>query len=133
MVVGATARDLLLFHVFGIPITPATANVDFPIAVDSWERFRQLRTALNASGEFREEKLEHRLYHLRTVEEIPVDLIPFGGVAEGDVIHWPPARETAMTVAGFDDALRAAVNDTLIIPVAYLAGIAILKLLAWSD
>jgi predicted nucleotidyltransferase len=136
IVVGATARDLLLFHVFGIPITRATADVDFAIAVDSWERFRQFRTALIASGEFREGKLEHRLY-LRTAEEIPVDIIPFGGVAERDVIHWPPANETAMTVAGFDDALRSAVhvevNGTLIIPVASLAGIAILKLFAWSD
>jgi hypothetical protein len=31
-------------------------------------------------------------------EEIPVDLIPFGGVAEADVIHWPPERETVMAV-----------------------------------
>jgi predicted nucleotidyltransferase len=42
-----------------------------------------------------------------------------------------------MTVAGFDDAIRAAVhvevNDDLTIPVASLAGIAILKLFAWSD
>jgi predicted nucleotidyltransferase len=132
IVVGATARDLLLFHVFGIPITRATADVDFAIAVDSWEGFRQLRTALIASGDFREGKLEHRLY-LKTVEEIPVDIILFGGVAEGDVIHWPPTRDTAMTVAGFDDAIRAAVyvevNDNLTIPVASLAGIAILKLI----
>jgi predicted nucleotidyltransferase len=39
IVVGATARDLLLFHVFGIPVTRATVDVDFAIAVDSWERF----------------------------------------------------------------------------------------------
>jgi predicted nucleotidyltransferase len=136
MVVGATARDLLLFHVFGISITRATADVDFAIAVDSWERFHQLRAALLVGHEFKEGKLEHRLY-LRAVEEIPVDIIPFGGVAEDDVIHWPPERETAMTVAGFDDAIRAAVhvevNDNLTVPVVSLAGIAILKLFAWSD
>ncbi len=127
---------MLLFHVFDISITRATVDVDFAIAIDSWERFRQLRTALIASGEFREGKLEHRPY-LRSAEEIPVDIIPFGGVAEGDVIHWPPARETAMIVAGFNDAIRTAVhlevNDNLTIPVASLAGIAILKLFAWSD
>ena len=48
IVVGGTARDLRLFHVFGIPVTRATADVDFAIAVDSWERFRGLRTALLA-------------------------------------------------------------------------------------
>lgn len=42
-----------------------------------------------------------------------------------------------MTVTGFDDAIRAAVhvevNGNLTIPVVSLAGIAILKLFAWSD
>jgi predicted nucleotidyltransferase len=119
-----------------MPITRATADVDFAITVDSWESFHQLQTALLASGEFREGKLQHRLY-LRRAKEIPVDIIPFGGVAKEDVIHWPPKRETAMTVTGFDDAIRAAVhvetNGNLTIPVVSLAGIAILKLFAWSD
>jgi predicted nucleotidyltransferase len=46
IVVGATARDLLLFHVFGMPVTRATADVDFAVAMDSWDRFRELRAAL---------------------------------------------------------------------------------------
>jgi predicted nucleotidyltransferase len=43
ILVGATARDLLLFHVFGIPVTRATVDVDFAVAMDSWERFSELR------------------------------------------------------------------------------------------
>src|ERR1700740_3698314 len=62
IVVGATARDLLLFHVFGIPLTRATADIDFAVAVDSWERFRQLREALLATNDFREAKIERRIY-----------------------------------------------------------------------
>jgi predicted nucleotidyltransferase len=139
IVVGATARDLLLFHVFGIPVTRATADIDFAVAVDSWERFRQLREALLATSDFREAKIEHRIYLKASVaaSEIPVDFIPFGGVAEADVIHWPPERETAMTVAGFEDvnaaAIRIRATDDLILPVASLAGIAVLKLFAWFD
>lgn len=139
LLVGATARDLLLFHVFKIPVARATADVDFALAVDSWERFRQLRAALLASGDFREAKIEHRIYLKAPVatEEIPVDLIPFGGVAERGLIHWPPDRETVMTVAGFEDAHQAAVRvqitNELIIPVASLAGIAVLKIFAWFD
>ena len=97
IVVGATARDLLLFHVFGIPVTRATADVDFAVAMDSWERFRELRGALLTSGHFREGKMEHRVYLQApsVKDEIPVDLIPFGGVAEDDVIHWPPHLEQA--------------------------------------
>jgi predicted nucleotidyltransferase len=139
IVVGATARDLLLFHVFGIPVTRATADVDFAVAVDSWERFSGLRAALLASGHFREGKMEHRVYRKApsVKDEIPVDLIPSGGVAEADVIHWPPDRETVMAVVGFEDAIVAAVHvqvdPDLTIPVASLAGIAVLKLFAWHD
>src|SRR5438105_15569919 len=79
IVLGATARDLLLFHVFGIPISRATADVDFAIAVDSWERFHALRAALLRSGHFREGKVEHRIYlNTPSITELPVDLIPFG-------------------------------------------------------
>jgi predicted nucleotidyltransferase len=70
-------------------------------------------------------------------DEIPVDLIPFGGVAEADVIHWPAEKETVMAVVGFEDAIVAAVHvqvdANLTIPVASLAGIAVLKLFAWHD
>jgi predicted nucleotidyltransferase len=139
IVVGAVVRDLLLFHVFGISVTRATADVDFAVAMDSWERFRELRAALLTSGHFREGKMEHRVYlKAHSVkDEIPVDLIPFGGVAEAGVIHWPPNRETVMAVVGFEDAIAAAVHvqvdADLTIPVASLAGIAVLKLFAWHD
>src|ERR1700679_1412626 len=46
IVVGATARDLLLFHVFGIPVTRATADIDFGIAVTSGGRFVELGAPL---------------------------------------------------------------------------------------
>jgi predicted nucleotidyltransferase len=36
MLVGATARDLLLYHVFGHAVTRATCGLDFAILVDSW-------------------------------------------------------------------------------------------------
>jgi predicted nucleotidyltransferase len=106
--------------------------------VDSWERFHALRAALLRSGHFREGKVEHRIYlNTSSITELPVDLIPFGGVAKAGVIHWPPEKDTMMTVVGFEDALVAAiqvqVNAILTIPVASLAGIAVLKLFAWHD
>jgi predicted nucleotidyltransferase len=39
MLIGATARDLLLYHVFGHAVTRATYDLDFAILVDSWEQF----------------------------------------------------------------------------------------------
>jgi len=34
--IGANARDILLFHVFGIRTTRATHDVDFAIALETW-------------------------------------------------------------------------------------------------
>jgi predicted nucleotidyltransferase len=39
MLVGAAARDLLLYHVFGHTVTRATYDLDFAVLVDSWEQF----------------------------------------------------------------------------------------------
>jgi predicted nucleotidyltransferase len=135
VVVGATARDLLLFHVFGIPTIRATGDVDFAIAVESWDKFHRMRNALLATEEFAPAKVEHRLYFKET--DIPIDLIPFGGVAQGDTIAWPPTKDTVMTVAGFADAIAASihvqVSPALTVPVVSLAALAILKIFAWED
>jgi predicted nucleotidyltransferase len=135
VVVGATARDLLLFHVFGIPASRATRDVDFAIAVESWDKFNRMRNALLATEKFAPSKVEHRLLFKTT--NIPIDLIPFGGVAEDDTIAWPPAKDTLMTVAGFEDAMAASitvrVRPTLTVPVVSLAALAILKIFAWED
>lgn len=139
MVVGATARDLLLYHVYGIPATRATRDVDFAMAVASWDKFQRLRAALLATDEFVPSPVEHRLF-FRTAQGasgIPIDLIPFGGVAENDTITWPPHWDTLMTVAGFEDAMaacvRIAVTRGFMIPVVSLASLAVLKIFAWAD
>lgn len=67
-----------------------------------------------------------------------LDIVPFGGVAEGDDnIYWPPEGETAMSVKGFDEifahALCLNVDNEFDIQVASLVGLAVLKLFAWQD
>ena len=46
MLVGATARDLLLFHVYGHAVIRATYDLDFAILVDSWEQFGSVKQLL---------------------------------------------------------------------------------------
>jgi predicted nucleotidyltransferase len=46
MLVGATARDLILHHVFGERVTRATYDLDFAILVDSWEQFAYVKQLL---------------------------------------------------------------------------------------
>jgi len=138
--VGAMGRDLLLVHVFGRPVYRATQDFDFGVAVESWDRFEAATQALIHEGFVEHPMITHRLLFQRRGWEhsIPIDIIPFGGVASPEgVLAWPPKADFIMTVAGFAEALSAAVHvrsrDGLTIPVASLAGLTLLKLFAWRD
>ena len=68
----------------------------------------------------------------------PLDLLPFGGIEQRpNQIAWPPDLSIIMNVAGYREALAAAVevevHPGLVVHVASLAGLAILKLFAWAD
>jgi predicted nucleotidyltransferase len=69
---------------------------------------------------------------------IPVDLIPFRGVASAaSTIEWPPSRDIVMNVTGFEEALAWSfsmeIEDSLAVRVASIPGLTLLKLMAWSD
>lgn len=141
MLVGATARDLLLTHVFGIPARRATHDVDFAVAVADWAQFEDLKTRLLARKGFdRSGNIKQRLYYGGEKAETgyPIDLVPFGGITDGtDEISWPPDMAVTMNVVGYGEVLTAAVRveiaEGVNIRVASLPGLTILKLVAWSD
>jgi predicted nucleotidyltransferase len=138
---GATARDIVLVNLWGQSPCRATADIDFAFAVSDWAEFAKLREQLLATGCFapvprKEQRLTYTDSGLGI--RIPVDFIPFGGVAsEKKKIAWPPDGDFVMNVAGFEEALRSAlrieVEPGLIISVASPPALAILKLLAWVD
>ena len=139
MLVGATARDILLKHVFGLVPERATRDVDFAVAVRDWQQFDELRNALLADGPFIAGKAPQCLYFQEkgTSLGVPVDLVPFGGVAQGNEIAWPPDMQIVMNVAGYADAIAAG-ESVEFAPdctgkVVSLAGLAVLKLVAWSE
>jgi hypothetical protein len=68
LLVGATARDLLMTHVFGIASRRATHDVDFAIALENWERFDALKAALIASGDFVPASGKVHLLHYKPTE-----------------------------------------------------------------
>ncbi|SAK59638.1 hypothetical protein AWB77_01984 [Caballeronia fortuita] len=138
---GASARDILLTHVHDIPSTRATADIDIGISIQSWSGHDALRRALIASGHFTAPKgSAHRLNFSapQTGERTWLDIVPFGGVqdAQGE-IAWPPDGSVRMNVAGFRQALDAAlavrVAQDLVVPVASLPAQAMLKIIAWQD
>ena len=133
---GAMARDIVLVHVLGERITRATRDVDLGFYINDWDEFSNLKAKLIQSGEFVEvEDMAQRLHYRNSV---PLDLIPFGGIAEKDeLVSWPPGHEVVLNVAGFADALRASIavslGSGLVVKTCSLPSLATLKLLAWKD
>lgn len=141
MLIGAIARTVLLEHVFGLPPSRATRDVDFAAAVDSWETFEQLKNALIATRKFTPHaSISHQLNYQPIGTEVIgwIDIVPYGGV-ENDTahIHWPNSDGMVMSVAGFKEAFAAAVNveidSTTSIAVVSLPSLMLLKLLAWTE
>ncbi len=60
LVVGASARDMVLHHGYGAKVQRATADIDFALQVPSWDAFATLRKELLANG-FSETNTAHRL------------------------------------------------------------------------
>ena len=141
LLVGAMARIILLENIFGLRAGRATTDVDFAFALDDWGQFKTLKTLLLENADFEESKhVAHRLLLRLPGAELKykVDLIPFGGIETSPgTIAWPPDMAVMMNVAGYSDALAAAVivevSSGTNIAVASLPGIAILKLFAWPD
>lgn len=138
---GATARDILLSHVFGIETNLATRDVDFAVAVQSWEQVESLKSKLVDQGSFATAKgSAHRLYYIAagTKSRYPVDIIAFGGIEEPvGTIVWPPDKAVIMNVTGFRETLASMITVRIIegleVSLASLPGLALLKLLAWKD
>lgn len=86
------------------------------------------------------ERVIHQLFHLPGTGRrgYPVDLIPFGGIADpAATIAWPPDRSIVMNVAGYREAFHAApsveIDPGFVVRVVSLPGLAIRKLFAWAD
>jgi predicted nucleotidyltransferase len=141
MLVGATARDLLLHHVHGHRVTRATYDIDFAILVDSWDRFTETKAQfLEVAGFSYDAKNVQRVFFRETLDshETVIDIIPFGGVEAKDrTIAWPPDADIVMNVAAFSEvfesSLTLSIAPDLTINVPSLAGLMLLKLFAWLD
>jgi predicted nucleotidyltransferase len=135
---GATAREIMLRHVFGRPPGRRTLDVDLGIAVRDWDHFKLLKASLVEQGGFQPHASMVQRITYPSKPAVVVDLIPFGGVETADrTIAWPPDEDIVMRVTGFSDGLESAVpvrlDQNLIIPVVSLPVLLVLKLFAWKD
>lgn len=134
LIVGASARDLVMHHAFGAKIQRATMDIDFAVQVPSWEAFESLRNQL-ANENFKQSKVPHRLFAPNG--GTPIDIVPFGGVADDQSIIKMPPNEFPMNVLGFQEALENSysikLSTELTVRVASPEGMMLLKFIAWTD
>lgn len=134
---GALARDILLFHILGLPVGRATRDIDVMVLVEDWAGFDDLKERLVRGGLFSADaRMRHRLHSGPSGP--PLDILPFGRVEDPvGFVSWPPERDVVMTVVGFREALRSArvvrLAEDLTVPVVALPVLSILKLTAWLD
>jgi len=136
-IVGATARDILFEVHYGIGSKRATVDIDIAVFLENWNQFKHLKDALTGSTDITPTRDTHRLLFKK---RLPIDIVPFGGVAEkSDLIEWPPDGSFKMSVTGFRECFQHAVQvkisdkPKLSVNVVSLAGLAILKLISWDE
>lgn len=136
LVVGATARDMVLHYGYGAPIQRATKDIDLAVQVETWDDFNGIKEALLEKG-FTPTRTQHRLI---SPHNFPIDIVPFGNIEQENArIAWPPSGEVIMNVAGFkeaiDNAQRVLIseNPEVTCPVVTPEGLMILKLICWAD
>jgi predicted nucleotidyltransferase len=135
-VVGASARDFILKHNYGIELRRRTGDIDLGVEVASWEQFERLKESLTATGKFTLTPERQRL----RCGTILVDILPFGSITGKDKkISWPPEHEIMMSMVGFDEAyehsitVKVSSDPDLNIKLASLPGLAIMKLISWKE
>lgn len=135
-IVGAKVRDLLLQCAYDLPVYRLTNDIDFAIILESWNEFTNLWNNLIGDEKFKpDNRMRQRLVH-ETGQFI--DLVPFGDLEEvSGQISWPPDSTTVMSTVGFreayDGSIEVRIADDLTVRVASLAGLALMKIVAWDD
>jgi predicted nucleotidyltransferase len=135
-IIGARARDIILYGLYGITPQRATLDIDLAVKVSSWEEFNMLKDGMVRSGKFRTGKDVSKFMFGGTI----VDILPFGPIAgDDDKISWPPEHKTFMNMLGFQEAYEysmiAKLRETpdLDVRIPTLAGLVLMKLIAWKD
>jgi predicted nucleotidyltransferase len=135
-VIGATAMDILIKYYYENKLQlRTTQDIDISILINDWDMYSDfIKTLVDTYG-FSKTSIEHRF----TSSEISVDILPFGPLAKATKeIKWPRTNRT-ISVLGFEEAYNFSIqlqlkdNPPLFVNFASITGIAILKLIAWSD
>ena len=137
-VVGATARDLMMKMLDEAPSKRKTRDLDVAIALSDWSQFDNLSKEL-LENHFLKEKAKQKFYYKgeQNRNDYEVDIVPFGDIAEDEVIQWPPDSTPEMSVKCFTDVMNhsipISIDGKFTVNIAPLAGQFFIKLDSWMD
>jgi len=130
-VAGAMAREVLLTHVHGRSTGRHTRDIDIAVLIKDWAQFTLLKNSMLAQGAAEIPGNVQRVLW----EGVEIDILPFGGIAQGNEIRWPPELAVAMSVEGFAEAyantLTIEIPECGDVRFSSLPGLLLLKLFAW--
>ncbi|MDT8402665.1 MAG: nucleotidyl transferase AbiEii/AbiGii toxin family protein [Bacteroidales bacterium] len=133
--VGATARDVWMKGVHDLPLKRATRDIDFGIMIRDSDVFDDLKSYLINEEEFT--PAHGNEFVLIWRDQTQVDLIPFGELEREGIVTVNGTGFTSINVEGFKEVYEQASEEIETedqrFRVCTLAGIVILKLIAWDD
>jgi predicted nucleotidyltransferase len=132
IVIGALARDIF-FEEKKIKLDVRTKDIDFAVLLENWDEYNKMIDILKIEmGMAEESRMAYRLIY----RGIPVDLIPFGQIAEpGSTVRWPGKFSARMKVQGFQEAFNNAADliiESALVRVIIPEMLVALKLSSWS-
>lgn len=132
--VGAFARDLILHNIFGRPAGVLTKDIDVGIHFSDWTSFDKLIGILTKEHGFKRGNFAHVFI---SPENLPTDLLPFGGIEERRGISFPEADHIRINMMGFAEAwdtrLTISLDEEHEFSIPTPEGLVLLKLIAWND
>jgi predicted nucleotidyltransferase len=141
LLIGATARDLIMESVYGIKAKRQTFDIDIGLCVGSWGTFQKFKDNLKNQGLIESPDVAHIMTFIPTNAEderdsIRLDLVPYGAINdENGEISWPPNGDVVMSVLGFAEAYESKelieIKKDLTLPVTSAVGLCLLKFIAW--
>lgn len=136
-VVGAFARDVeLLAKGHTDPPARKTKDIDLAVMVGSLEEYDALKASLATLPELEESATEPYCFIFRGAYEI--DFLPFGSIAdEKGRVELKAKKAFVLNMPGFDAVQPFAetieTEEGIQLKVSSLAGVVLLKLIAWQD
>ncbi|MBN2686998.1 MAG: nucleotidyl transferase AbiEii/AbiGii toxin family protein [Deltaproteobacteria bacterium] len=110
-IVGATARDFLLKHCYGVDPPRMTRDIDLAVKVADWKQFGKLTEALKDTRKFTADRREQQRFRY---DNVLIDIVPFGPISDRNgKISWPPEHEIFMKMTGFQEAYQCSVTVRL--------------------